>query len=330
LIDVASGREIRVIDAPILGVDWAIPGSGELRFSPDGRRLAAAGTVRDGGARNEYHRVVGLWDIDGGLPMVERREPLEFTRGFGLLNSASILPAVDLDVITPRFDSKGRFLAGMLPGRAIRHDADDKALRVWNPADGELVWTLPGDEPVRWAVLSPDCRYCAVTRDGSRTSLAAPALELWDVTENCQLWTLPGHPESRGLILTFSPDGLRLLTQPQRPSLDPSAERWRNRAVIWDVATGQAVNDFRPPSLNGPFGEALKSRFVFSGDGRRLASFGAGPGVRIWDASSGRELLALDETGPVVAEAVFTADGLLVTRDPDGAIHVWDGRAQQR
>src|SRR4029077_18538624 len=124
-------------------------------------------------------------------------------------------------------------------GRAIRHDSDDKALRVWNPADGELIWSLPGDEPVRWAVLSPDGRHCAVTRDGSKTSLAAPALEVWDVTENRQLWTLPCQPESRGLILTFSPDGQSLLTQPLQQSGDSAAESWRNRAVIWDVATGQ-------------------------------------------------------------------------------------------
>jgi serine/threonine protein kinase/WD40 repeat protein len=330
LIDVATGREARVLEAPILGAGWALPGFGELRFSPDGRRLAAAGLVRDGGARNEYHRVVGLWDVENGTLVLDRRERVEFTGPFAMLNSASILPAVDLDVITPRFDPKGRLLAGMLPGRALRHDSDDKALRVWNPADGELIWSLPGDEPVRWAVLSPDGRHCAVTRDGSKTSLAAPALEVWDVMENRQLWTLPGQPESRGLILTFSPDGQSLLTQPLQQSGDSAAVSWRNRVVIWDVATGQGRGEFRPPSLNGPFGEALKSRFVFSGDGRRLASFGAGPGVRIWDANGGRELLALDESGPVIAEAAFTADGLLLTRDPGGTIRVWDGRAQQR
>jgi predicted Zn-dependent protease len=65
---------------------------------------------------------------------------------------------------------------------------------------------------------------------------------------------------------------------------------------------------------------------VTAADGRRLASFGGVPGVKIWDAADGRELLTVGGPGAVAA-AAFSPDGWLVALSQDGAITAWDGRA---
>src|SRR5262249_19220434 len=114
LIDAATGRESRIIEAPVLGVGWARPGYGQLRFSVDGRRLAAAGLVRDGGAVNGYHRAVGVWDVESGTPVHSWRERVEVTGAFAMLNSLPALPPLDLDMLAVRFDEGGRLLAGLV------------------------------------------------------------------------------------------------------------------------------------------------------------------------------------------------------------------------
>src|SRR5207253_9725097 len=84
------------------------------------------------------------------------------------------------------------------------------------------------------------------------------------------------------LKVVFSPDVQRLssgsgLYQPRR---------WvRGEINIWDLATGQSVLTFP--------GHPEKVTYLdYSPDGKRLAS--AGPdGVKVWDALTGKQLLAL-------------------------------------
>src|SRR5205807_2396147 len=99
-----------------------------------------------------------------------------------------------------------------------------------------------------------------------------------------------------------SRDGRRILVL--RPG---DGEGATYRAVVRDAESGQVVCSFAPASAARPYGGRAWPRFAFSADGRRLAAFGAGPGVQVWDATAGRELLVLGEGGGIVAHAAFTA-----------------------
>jgi hypothetical protein len=60
---------------------------------------------------------------------------------------------------------------------------------------------------------------------------------------------------------------------------------------------------------------------AFSPDGKRLASHGGGGTVKIWEATTGQEILSL--SGSRVA---FSPDGHYVATYRDGAVLLWDAR----
>jgi WD40 repeat protein len=64
---------------------------------------------------------------------------------------------------------------------------------------------------------------------------------------------------------------------------------------------------------------------AFSPDGRRLASAGTDRAVKLWDVSSGQELLTLRGHSDEALAAVFSPDGRrLATSGRDGVIRIWD------
>jgi WD40 repeat protein/serine/threonine protein kinase len=69
---------------------------------------------------------------------------------------------------------------------------------------------------------------------------------------------------------------------------------------------------------------------AFSPDGQRLATASEEKAVKIWDATTGQELLALPDTGEVFCAAFRPPDGRwLVTADRSGPVTVWDATKRQ-
>jgi WD40 repeat protein len=76
-------------------------------------------------------------------------------------------------------------------------------------------------------------------------------------------------------------------------------------------------------------GRAPAEHFAYSPDGKRLASthYGEKGGVRVWDAQTGRELLALE--GQVGLSAVISPDGKRLASEHDQTVKLWDAQTGQ-
>jgi WD40 repeat protein len=69
---------------------------------------------------------------------------------------------------------------------------------------------------------------------------------------------------------------------------------------------------------------------VFSPDGTQVATASADGTARIWDATTGKELLTVKGSG-IVWHAMFSPDGkLLATAGQDGIVHIWTATTGQK
>jgi WD40 repeat protein len=170
LYDPATGKQV----APFKPTPAAVPA---VAFSSDSRRLVSSGASDP---------AIRVWDVDGGKPLFEIRQPLNPN------SSVAISP-----------DS--RLIASPGPLQAAGGPTV-KAWEVdWDAKTYKDVRTLKGDVRYIWKVtFSPNGRYLA---SGSWDS----TIRVWDLQapESAEPVTLRGHA---GIIygLAFSPDGRRL------------------------------------------------------------------------------------------------------------------------
>jgi WD40 repeat protein len=128
-----------------------------------------------------------------------------------------------------------------------------------------------------------------------------------DGAEILDIKGLGGKPLSIG----FSPDGRRLLAEVRRP--DQSEE-----IRIWDARDGRAELTIPVPRYDSVV------RVIFSPDGRRLATGDFRALVRIWDASSGEELVTLKGHRSWVWSLAFSPDGTrLYSGSRDRTVRIW-------
>jgi len=130
-------------------------------------------------------------------------------------------------------------------------------------------------------------------------------VRIWDVKSGEQVLALLGHT-GRVNWVTWSPDSKRLITV-----------GWDRTARIWDAEAGRELL-----VLHGRAGEILAADW--SPDGRRVATGSQGqPGIVIWDASNGKELLALRRTGTRCF--AWSPDGArAASAHDDGNVIIWD------
>jgi WD40 repeat protein len=293
---VAVGRyELNLWDWKAAGEPRKIPVGGfgvqDLVFAPDGRELLACG----------HNRLIKVWEVATGrlrrtLRVEGAPRRLAFAPGGRLLAVAfhqTSTPGDAEGAVILLDPETGREVRRFAPGWEIPGDfafspdgrrlacAVEYSIRVFEVATGRAVG--PGGDghagsPVRVAFL-PGGRVATASIDAT--------VRIWDRATGRPLHTLAHNGQVWGLAA--SPDGARV------------AGAGKDLRV-WDVRTGRLIH-----KLLGNGGAGNRHLVRFSGDGRRLFSWGADLYFRTWDLT----------TGKLLAERRLWPNGLKLPDDED-------------
>jgi WD40 repeat protein len=196
--------------------------------------------------------------------------------------------------------------------------SDQISMTLWDLARGKESHHFVGHRsPVDTFAFSPDGKLLASSGTARAWMRGPPpgALEdvfirIWDVTTGKELRQFSG----RASTLAFSPDGSLLAA---------GSNDWNSPIRLLDPQTGAEVRRLQFAG-HGPF------RFVFSRDGKAIASVGRDGSVRLWEVATGGERRNFAGHFGEVHGVAFSLDGrCLVTRGADTTALVWDVRAAE-
>jgi WD40 repeat protein len=321
----ASGKELRLLE-----LGRAVKG---VAFSPDAARLATANADR-----------VTLWDAATGRQLVEFRSfHLGDANGVAWSPDGRRLAICGSEGNTVIMDTIGRELLSLRghndsvnnvkwspDGRWLATASSDRTTKVWDAASGKELRALHGHAgPVESVAWSPDARFLATA------SLDGTA-RLWDTLKGFEIRTIirdlgPVYavaisPDERYLATASDDSIVRVFDLPAGKEVAGLRHQSAVHAVAfrpdgWFVATGsgdgaQLFKAVRQKGVSRLAQESTVSLVAFSPDGRSIATVGEDASVRVFEASTGREVRVLGvepssskSSPPAVLALAFSPDG---------------------
>jgi RNA polymerase sigma factor (sigma-70 family) len=301
-------------------------------FTPDGRQLITA--ADDGWVR--------FWDLAGGKELLTIRAAEYRVSGLTISADGKVLATADGKVVQLWDAKTGRELRTIPCESEVNNPAplvfaSDGATLATVARDGSirLYQTATGKEHLAIPARAKGVCCLAFTADGKGLvsvdgDTAAEPLRVWDLSSGRQSREVPikSPGDKRIRPLALAPDGRTLAVE------CATTERVKNvgggmtvftqyRLCLWDVADGRERlrTDGEPDVLWAA---------AFSADGKSVVTAGMGDHVRVWDAMTGKQRVAL-ESHPggsrpdLLGTVAFSPDGKRVASVGDGAaVHVWD------
>jgi WD40 repeat protein/serine/threonine protein kinase len=273
----------------------------DLAWSPDGRRIAAAG------ANGE----AVVWDVRTGSELLTLTGHTTWVSGVAFAPNGRLVATASPDGTVRLWDAATGEQVLQLSGHGGANSdvvfSPDGRRVASGGADGTLVWDItPSGSGEQATFTSPGITSSVVySPDGSRlaTTSSSGQARLWDPSSGREVLTFSGHEARMGSV--FGPDGSILVTGAN------------GSPVVWDTASGMARH-------------VLHTRGTISGvavspDGALIATANCAPSthaVKIWDATSGERVRAL--TTPRTSDLDFSPNGtLLAAGRCDGTVTFW-------
>jgi WD40 repeat protein len=277
---VATGKRIfsHNIDNQVFG--------SQLIFSPDGKRLLLPLTTHEGGMR--------CFDIPGGRLLWENKQLTSYS--FVITPDGKVLSAQPLgsvvDLATGRpIDFPQMPPVGLSNRLTLTPDGHTLFVADANGVRDVIVWDLVHGKGVRRLPRAGD--FVVVAPDGKSVITSNGALQRWDLATGKPMYPdtfARGH--ARNVIaVTFSADGSRL-----------ASASWDGTVRLWDTATGRPLRVWAghrgwDPIIDlkhwihswGAGAEAVD----MTPDGRYVLSGGGDEYLRLWGASSEKEILSI-------------------------------------
>jgi WD40 repeat protein/tRNA A-37 threonylcarbamoyl transferase component Bud32 len=308
LWDVSTWRKLRELTDPAAAA--ALPGLAAVRYSPDGKVIAAGG--------QETNHVT-LWDAASGRvigrpitthPPGSGSQSISFSPGSRQIAAPGTPGTVSIwDVATGR--RVGRPLeigsadveeAVFAPdGRTLIVSDDSGSVSMVDVATGRRVQPplSVGDTIAGALALSPDGRLvAAASYEGS--------VFVWDVKTGEPFGSPLTADSSPVNDVVFSPDGRTLVSS------------HGDSAVVWSVNGEQAIG----APLGGPMD--LVTDTAFSPDGKRLAAGRLDGKTIVYDTNTRRQVLRIDGEPVVTAVAFHPGGRLLAVATIDGRVRFFD------
>jgi WD40 repeat protein/tRNA A-37 threonylcarbamoyl transferase component Bud32 len=301
-----------------------------VAFSPDGQHVAAAsGGNYFFGA--DQPGEVKVWDVATGQEALSFRTPGGGISSVVFSPDSTRLAAGGLDrTVTVHDANTGdlervfrghtRLVSGVAfgPGGEWLASASwDGSVRLWDANRDQEALALRHPLPCVGVSFGPDGRALATVAAVVAGRGQPAELHMWDAHAGRQTLSVRAH-DAGAACAAFSPDGEHVVTTSGAAEFREGklASCW-GEVKVWEPATGREVRSFR---------QDLPVRTPCWGpDGRRLAAVCAGPDgngeVKVWDATSGQQLLALALPSPRALAIDPTGTRLAVVHGLGASVH---------
>lgn len=301
--EISSGKELFALYGH---TNWVT----DIAYSPDGNRIATA----------SWDRTVRVWDAATGRHLFTLSGHDNFLNSIAFSPDGQRLVTASDDKAAKVWDASPsnevfsvdaghRISRGDMNADGTRLVTGGRAVKVWdtsrafavNAPQAQLVMTLRADPPNVDTIFSPDGKMIAQ----STWSLMGI---IWEAETGNQIFQLPLEGEGSGFVVSYSPDGSRLVMSTYETN--NCCQR------VWDAKTGELLLKIDDKPAEG---------VAFTPDGKQLVTGNDDGTISIRDVATGKELNNFQAHGNWIWDVRFSPDGKrMITSSRDSTAKVWE------